>query len=69
MYCMNRRSKTGGEVAIFVDKSYSFKAMDNMSAAVDNVLECITIEISRVNKKIAVYTEHLDQIWMYLKTG
>lgn len=44
--------------------------MENMSAVVYNVLECLTIEISMVDKKIsslAVYTEHLDQIWTCLK--
>ncbi len=48
---MNRWNKNGGGVAIYVDMSYSFKVIENMSTAIDNVLECLTIEISRARKK------------------
>lgn len=54
MLCMNRRNKNGGSVAIYVDTNYSFKVIENTSTVVDNVLECMTIEIIRARKNIIV---------------
>lgn len=51
---VNRKNKTGGSVAMFFDSSYNSKVVENMSAVVNNVLECITIEISRAKKNIIV---------------
>lgn len=35
----------GGGVAIYVDKTLNFKVLENMTAVVDNLLECNTIEL------------------------
>lgn len=48
---MNRKNKTGGGVALFVDKCFGFKVVENMSTTVDNIFECITIEIFVEKKK------------------
>lgn len=41
----NRQNKGGGGLAICVDKTLKFKVLENMTAVVDNILECIIIEI------------------------
>ena len=51
---MNRRNKMGGGVAIYVDNSYTFKIIESMSTAVDNVFESLAIEISRAKRNIIV---------------
>ncbi len=40
-----RQNKVGGGVAMYVDKNLKSKVLDNVSSAIDNILECITIEI------------------------
>ena len=44
---INRQNKGGGGVAIYVDKTLHFKVLDRMTTVVDNVLECISIEICK----------------------
>lgn len=41
----NRQDKGGGGVALSVDKSLKYKIMDNMTTTVEDLLECITIEL------------------------
>lgn len=41
---LNRQSRGGG-VALYVDKNLSYKLIEDMTMAVENVLECITIKI------------------------
>lgn len=41
----NRVKKSGGGVAIYVDKRLKYNVVKSMTAAVDNLLECITVEI------------------------
>ncbi len=43
--CANRKNKCGGGVAVYVDKNLNYKAVGNMTAVIDNLLECITIEV------------------------
>lgn len=47
----NRENKNGGGVAMFIDKNLHYKIIDNLSVAIDDLLECITIEINRNNKR------------------
>ena len=47
----NRLNKGGGGVAIYVDTNFNFKIVEAMSQVIDNLLECITIEICMENKK------------------
>ena len=47
---INRKSFAGG-VAIYVDTNLKFKSVENMSQAVDNLVECITIEICMGNMR------------------
>lgn len=48
---INRNNKAGGGVAFYVDKSINVKIIENMTNVVDNLFECITIEISNEKKK------------------
>lgn len=43
---INRQGKAGGGVALFVDNSLKYRIVDEMTATLDNILECITIEIT-----------------------
>ena len=47
----NRKNKGGGGVAIYVDVSLNFRVLDCMTTVVDNLLECITIEICKEKHK------------------
>lgn len=48
---INRVNKTGGGVAIFIDSTFHSKVVEDMSFVIDNVLECISIEICNNKKK------------------
>ena len=48
---IDRRNKGGGGVAIYVDKNLSYKVIKSMTTVIDNLLECITIEICEEKKK------------------
>ena len=50
----NRQSKGGGGVAIYVHRDVSFKVVEAMTVGVENVLECITVEICIDNGKNAI---------------
>ena len=41
----NRENKIGGGVALYVDKNLNYKVVEKLTTVVDNVLECVTIEI------------------------
>lgn len=41
----NRQNKGGGGVAMYIDKSLNFRVLDGMTTVIDNLLECLTIEI------------------------
>lgn len=51
VYWINEKNKNGGRVAMFVDKNLNYKVVDSISTVIDNVLECITIEICTQKKK------------------
>lgn len=51
MVCKNRENKNGGGVALFVDKKINYKLIETMSTVMDNMFECVTIEIL-MEKKI-----------------
>ena len=48
---INRKNKSGGGVAVYVDKNLNYRVVQNMSTAIDNLLECITIEICKEKNK------------------
>ncbi|KAL7373405.1 hypothetical protein ABVT39_006045 [Epinephelus coioides] len=48
---VNRKNKNGGGVALFVDRKFNFKVDEKLSVVVDNLLECVTIEIVLERKK------------------
>lgn len=48
----NRRNKHGGGVAMFVDLNYGYKMIENMTMVLDDILECLTIEIEGQKRKI-----------------
>ncbi len=45
MVCKNREVKNGGGVALFVDKNLIYKVVEKITTVVDNVLECVSIEL------------------------
>ncbi len=56
---IDRQNKGGGGVAIFVDKKLNFRVIEDMSTVVNNLLECITIEIYKEKmKNVAAYIGH-----------
>lgn len=48
---ITRRNKGGGGVALYVDKSLKFNVVKKMTMVIDNVLECITVEICKEKSK------------------
>ncbi len=42
---INRKNKNGGGVAIYIDNNLKYKLIGKMTEAVDDLLECITVEI------------------------
>lgn len=42
---INRKNKSGGGVAIYVDNGLKCKVLEEMTTVVDNLLECLTIEL------------------------
>ncbi|KAL7382736.1 hypothetical protein ABVT39_027076 [Epinephelus coioides] len=51
MYHMNRKQKKGGGVAVYIEKTYRSKTIKDMSEAISNVMECITVEIETEKSK------------------
>ena len=51
MICKNRENKNGGGVDLFVDKNLTYKVVENMSTVINDVFECVTIEILMEKKK------------------
>ena len=47
----NRENKVGGGVALYVDCKLKHKVIESMSIIIDDILECLTIEICRENHK------------------
>ena len=48
---VNRRNKIGGGVAVYVNKNLNYKVIESMTTVIDNLLECITIEICKEKNK------------------
>lgn len=51
MSSINRVNKSGGGVTLYVDKDLNYKVVEKMSMVVDNLLECVTIEMCMEKKK------------------
>ena len=49
--CVNRKNKSGGGVAMYVDNNLNYIVVENMTTVIDNLLECITIEICEEKNK------------------
>lgn len=45
MFWQNRVSKRGGGVALFVMTAFKCKVIGDMTTVIDNLMECMTIEI------------------------
>lgn len=45
-------SRGGGGVALYVDKNRKFRVLESMTTVVNNVLECVTIEICKEKRKM-----------------
>ena len=42
---INRNTRKGGGVALYIDRNYNSKLVSKMSIAIDNIMECITVEM------------------------
>ena len=63
LVCMNREKKGGGGVALFIADNIKFKVLKDISVAVDNMLECITVEIDlKKNCNIIIYCIYRAQL-------
>lgn len=51
MFHTNRQNKKGGGVAIYIDKNLDYKVVENMSLAVEEIFESITVEICMEKRK------------------
>lgn len=51
LFVMNREDKKGGGVAIYVDSNLQSNLVNNMSTTIDNVLECVTVEVKIEKQK------------------
>lgn len=47
----NRRNKHGGGVAMFIDSNYNYTVIENKTMVVDDILECLSVEIARFKKE------------------
>ena len=54
---MNRENKNGGGVALFIDNKNDYKVVEKMSTSVNNLLECVTIEIFMEKNKNVIVCE------------
>lgn len=48
---VNRTNKSGGGVAIYVNKKYKYRILENMTVTINDMLECLSIEIINEKKK------------------
>lgn len=48
---VNRGNKRGGGVALYVDRRLKYKIVESMTAAIDDICECITVEIDMGKRK------------------
>lgn len=48
---VNRTNKSGGGAALYVHKRFKFKVIENMTIAINYILECVSIEIINEKKK------------------
>lgn len=53
-HCTSRANGPGGGVALFVEEGLSYKVLDNLSVAIDDTMESITIEIELVRMKYVI---------------
>ncbi len=48
---MNTDDKTGGAVALYVDRILNYNVVEKMTIVIGSLLECVTTEICMENKK------------------
>ena len=51
---VDRKNKRGGGVAIYVNNNLNFEVRDNMCTVIDDVLECISVELFLPNKNVII---------------
>jgi len=78
---VNRESSCGGRVALFVDKGIIYKVVDNLSGVIDDIIECVTIELCMEKNKnvlvscvyrkpgsnIKIFTEKMENMFNNVK--
>ncbi len=77
----NRMNRSGGCVVIYVDNRMKYKVVENMTVVIEDLLECITVEICMERTKniivsciyrtpgsnIEIFNEWMER--MFTKTG
>ena len=73
--CHNRSKKRGGGVAFFVNKLIKHDIVQKLSISIDNVVECITVELCLKHKiyvccvyrqpqsSITYFTDHMENMF------
>lgn len=66
---VNRTDKLSGGVAMYINKNLRFKIVENMTLAIHNILECVTIEIFNNKKKndivSCIYRTHSSDLDLF----
>ena len=52
MYHLDRGNKNGGGVAIYIQNTLIHSIINHMTYAIDDVLECLSVEVLLHNKKL-----------------
>ena len=56
LFTSNRTNRVGGGVATYVDTAFRCSLVKNMTTVIDNILECVTVEIFFENAKNVMIT-------------
>jgi len=63
MFSVHRTQSKGGGAALFIDKMYKCKVVSNKSFVMENIMECVTVEIEREKER------NIQISCMYRKPG
>jgi len=68
MFSVHRTQSKGGGAALFIDKMYKCKVVSNKSFVMENIMECVTVEIEREKERnIQIScTENQDLVLIHL---
>ena len=56
LYYSSRKNKRGGGVALFIDSDFKCKLVESVTLQINDLFECVTIEIDMEKKKNVIVT-------------